>query len=175
MRIAISVMLAALVLGACTSDADKGLCPVAAVLAPTSALTVFRDNAPEDPSGELYTAWMTDVAAGCDFDKEKKTTDSRLTIKFVAKRAAGGGAASYRVPYFVAVTHDGNKIMNKKIFLAPLVFTAGETQVAFEQEVESTVIKFDRGANVGDYQIVVGFQLTQKQVEFNKQTNRYVP
>jgi hypothetical protein len=175
MRFAIFLALAALLLGGCTSDTDKGLCPAAAILAPTAAITVFRDNAPSDPSGELFSAWMTNVKARCDYDKDERSTDSRLTIVFRAKRSSNGQAASYRVPYFVTVTHGGDKIMTKKIFLAQLTFEAGEAEVSFEQDVDSTVIKLDRGTNAGDYQILTGFQLTQKQLEYNKQNHRYVP
>lgn len=175
MRIAMFVGLALLLLGGCTTDSEKGLCPTAAILAPTSVVTVFRDNAPRDPSGVLYTLWMTNVKSGCDFDKDRRTTDSHLTVAFTAKRAPGGQAVSYKIPYFIAVTKGGDKIMTKRIFLAQLTFAAGQAETTFEQEVDSTIIKFERGAKVGDYQILAGFQLTQGQLDYNKQTNQYVP
>ena len=125
MRIATFAVFAGLLLSGCISDTEKGLCPTAAVLAPTSAMTVFRENAPADPSGELYTVWMTNVKSSCDFDKDNKTTDSKLRIMFGAKRAPTGEAASYRVPYFVTVTRGGNRIMTKKMYLADVAFLAG--------------------------------------------------
>jgi len=175
MRIATFAVFAGLLLSGCVSDTEKGLCPTAAVLAPTSAMTVFRPNAPADPSGELYTVWMSNVKSSCDFDKDTKTTDSRLRIIFGAKRAPNGEAASYRVPYFVTVTHGGNRIMTKKMYLADVTFAAGQTEIAFEKEIESVGIKAERGAKIGEYQILAGLQLTRAQLEYNTKNYHYAP
>ena len=175
MRITMSAMLAALLLSGCVSDTEKGLCPTAAVLAPTSAMTVFRQNAPTDPSGELYTVWMTNVKSSCDFDKDSKTTDSKLRVMFSAKRAPNGEGANYRVPYFVTVTHGGNRIMTKKMYLTDVTFPAGVTEVSFEQPIESVAIKPERGAKIGEYQILTGLQLTRAQLDYNTKNYKYAP
>jgi hypothetical protein len=175
MRFPLLAAAAALMLVGCASDAQKGLCPTAAVLAPVSALTVFRTGAQADPSAELYSVWMTDVKAGCDFDKDERTADSHLSIAFAAKRAPSGEAASYNVPYFVAVTRGGDKIVSKKIFLAPVVFPAGAATIRFEQIIDSTMIRMARGAKIGDYQILTGLQLTQSQLEYNKTHHHFAP
>lgn len=168
-------MFAALLLSGCASDGDKGLCPTAAVLTPTSAMTVFRQNAPADPSGELYTVWITNVKAGCDFDKDRKSTDSRLHIMFSAKRAPLSEPASYRVPYFVTVTHGGENILAKKMYLAEVTFPAGETNISFVQDVDNVQIKMDRGSKLGEYQILTGLQLTRAQLDYNTKNHHYAP
>jgi hypothetical protein len=175
MRIVTLAILSALLLSGCSSDAQKGLCPSAAVLAPTSALTVFRENAPADPSGVLYTAWMMNVKSACDFDKNDRSTVSRVHLQFAAERAPNSAAATYRVPYFVSVTHGGNRIMTKKLYLAEVSFAAGEANVSFEQTVDSIDIKPERGAKIGEYQILVGLQLTSAQLEYNTKNHNYAP
>jgi hypothetical protein len=175
MRRAAFALGAALMLASCTSDYDKGYCPDASILAPTSILTVFRAGAPADPSGELYTVWMNDVKTGCDFDKHEFKADSRIHVRFKAKRAAGGEAGTYRVPYFVAITHKGNRIMTKKLFVANVSFGAGETSVAWEESIDSAVIKFARGNKIGEYAILTGFQLTQAQLDYNIKMHHYAP
>lgn len=168
-------IFAALLLSGCTSDSEKGLCPAAAVLTPTSAMTVFRQNAPADPSGELYTVWITNVKAGCDFDKDRRSTESRLHIMFSAKRAPLSEPASYRVPYFVTVTHGGDKILTKKMYLADVTFPAGESNVSFVQDIDDVQIKMDRGSKVGEYQILTGLQLTREQLDYNIKNHHYAP
>jgi hypothetical protein len=175
MRITTFAMLSALLLSGCVSDTEKGLCPTAAVLAPLSAMTIFRQNGPADPSGELYTVWMTNVKSSCDFDKDNRKTDSKLRLMFSAKRAPTGAEANYRVPYFVTVTHGGNRIMTKKMYLADVSFPAGETNVSFEQAVDSVVIKPERGTKLGEYQILAGLQLTQAQLDYNTKNYHYAP
>lgn len=168
-------LLSALLLTGCTTDMDKGLCPSANVLTPTSVLTVFRANAPTDPSGELYTVWMNNVKSGCDFDKDTLVTDSNMRIHFKATRASSGEAGTYKVPYFVAVTHKGSRVMTKKMFIANVAFGPGETATEFEDEVGPTVIKIARGNKVGEYEILIGFQLTQAQLDYNTKNHHYAP
>lgn len=175
MRITTIAVLAALLLAGCTSDKDKGLCPSAAVLASTSVLTVFRSGAPADPSDELYTVWMRNVDTDCDFDKKSKMADSSLRIMFGAKRAPNSEPASYKIPYFVAVTQGGDRIMTKKMFVVQFSFAPGASSASFEDTLPSTVIKLGRENKVGSYMILTGLQLTQAQLDYNKKTGRFAP
>lgn len=169
-------LLAAILVSGCTaSDQEKGLCPTAAVLAPTSALTVFRQNAPADPSGELYTVWMTNVKIGCDYDKDNRSVTSRIYIKLSAKRPPTPEDVNYRVPYFVTVTHGGSRIMTKKMYLADVHFMPGESSASFEEAVENITINFERGSKLGEYQILTGIQLTQAQLDYNIKNHHYAP
>ena len=65
-RPALATALAAALPGSCSSDLKKNNCPYAAVLAPASTLTTFRDGMKDDPAGVEKTA------------KEIKTRYSRL-------------------------------------------------------------------------------------------------
>ncbi len=176
MRVLMVALLAAAILSGCShTDAEKGLCPDAAVLAPTSALTVFRPNAPQDPSGELYTVWMTNVRTGCDFDKDNKLTNSRIYVVFSAHRPPAPEEANYRIPYFVAITHGGSRIMTKKMYTTDVHFLPGQATANFEQAINDITIKFERGSKMGEYQILTGIQLTTAQLEYNTKNHHYAP
>jgi hypothetical protein len=175
MRFTPFAILVALLLSGCVSDEDKGLCPTAAVLVPVSALTVFRENGPADPSGELYTVWLTNVKTGCDYDKDSRSTNSHIRLQFTAQRAPSAAAANYRVPYFVSVTQGGDRIMTKKVYFTDVPFPAGEATVKFEQPIDAINIKPQRGGKVGEYQILVGLQLTHAQLEYNTKNNHFAP
>lgn len=174
-RCAALVGLAGLALAGCTSDKDKGLCPSAFAITPVSNLTVFRQNAPQDPSGELYTVSISDVKTKCKFDKKAITTNSEVRIDFKAKRAASGEGGTYNVPYFLAVTRHGDKILTKKLFVAHVVFEPGQTSVSFEDKINSITLNIARSAKVGEYAIMAGFQLTKEQLDYNTKMNRYAP
>ncbi len=175
MRFTTTAVLAALLLGGCASDTKKGLCPTAAILAPTSVLTVFREGVPTDPSGELFSVWMSNVKTSCSFDKDTKTTDSGIRIMFSASRAPSNEQANYKVPYFVTVTHGGSRILTKKLFLAHFAFAPGEASTSFEEKIDSTLIKIGRSAKIGEYEILTGLQLTQEQLDYNKKMGHYAP
>lgn len=168
-----TLLAAALALAGCTTDMDKGLCPSAFVLAPTSSLTVFRTGAPADPSGELYTVSMSGMKTKCSFDKKKVTTDSEIRITFKAKRAPSSDGGTYNVPYFLTVTHHGDRILTKKLFIAHVSFAPGAVSTTFEDKIDSTVIKIARGSKIGEYEILGGLQLTQSQLDYNVKMNRY--
>ena len=53
-----------------------------------------------EPVSETSGGWVK-------YDKKAITTDSEVRIVFRAKRAAGGEAGTYNVPYFVSVTRHG--------------------------------------------------------------------
>ena len=162
-------------LAGCSTDMDKGLCPDASALVTASTATVFRTPGSTDPTDEKFTVWITGVKTGCDFDKMTHTTDSNIRIMFRARRPPSADAASYSVPYFVAVTQGGNRILTKKLFQAQFAFAPGATSVTFESDVGNTVIKMGRGLKIGSYEILTGFQLTQEQLDYNVKTSHYMP
>ena len=172
-RCTLLAALSALALAGCTTDMDKGLCPSGFVLAPTSSLTVFRNGAPADPSGELYTVSMSGMKTSCKFNKKTISTESDVRIMFRARRAPSSEAVTYNVPYFLAVTHHGDRIMTKKLFIAHVVFAPGAVSASFEDSIDSTVIKIARGNKIGEYEILAGLQLTQEQLDYNIKMNRF--
>lgn len=164
-------------LASCSSSAPKGLgCPAAAVLAPTSTLTTFRQGSGlrGDPAGELYTISVTGVVTDCDLDVENGTADARLNIDFRVTRVANGEPASYRVPYFIAVTQ-GDRVLDKRIAWLDFAFAAGETSAQFREHVASTVVTLENGKKPYDYELLVGLQLTHDQREYNKKMGHYAP
>jgi hypothetical protein len=144
-------------------------CPDAAILTGTSILSAFNPAAEGDPSGELYTVAMTGVLTRCDYSKSESTADSRVKIFLHATRPPNG-----RVPYYVAVASAGD-ILDKKIYWMDIKFPAGTAASDFNEVVESTVIKVAKDKKVYDYHLVVGFQLTKAQLDYNNKMGRYTP
>ncbi|MBU6299242.1 MAG: hypothetical protein KJS68_13470, partial [Alphaproteobacteria bacterium] len=114
------------------------------------------------------------VTTRCDFAKRDKTVDARLRLYFHAVRPPGGAEMTYRVPYYVAVT-TGSDIPAKKIYWLMLQFGAGDAVVDANTTVDSTEFQVDRTKQPYDYHLLVGFQLTKAQVEYNKKMGHYEP
>ncbi|MDE2182473.1 MAG: hypothetical protein KGJ78_05575 [Alphaproteobacteria bacterium] len=154
---------------------DKAeLCPDAAILATTASLPAFDAKAgPADPSSILYTANLTFVSTRCDLDKKEHRADARLKVYYEATRSPGGGEATYKVPYFVAISNEGN-ISAKKLYWLTITFENGAISTKGEDTVDSTVVKAAKGKEPAEYRLVVGFQLTQAQLDYNKKIGQYV-
>ncbi len=149
-------------------------CPDAAVLANTASLPAFSPSAEGDPSGVIYRIAMTNVTTRCSYDKQDKIADARLKIFLRAERPPGGGEASYRVPYYVALT-SGGEILDKKLYWLEIEFPAHAASANAQAVVESTEVKYEKGKTAYDYHLLVGFQLTKAQVEYNAKMGRFEP
>ena len=181
-RIAAALALTGLLAGCAAYDSiftymrsDKAiLCPDAAVLANTASLPAFNPAAEGDPSGVVYRVAMTNVTTRCDYDKREKSADARLRIFFHAQRPPGGGESSYRVPYYVALT-SGGEILEKKIYWLEFAFSAGAVSEDSEVVVDSTLVQYAKDKTAYDYHLLVGFQLTKAQLDYNNKIGPYEP
>ena len=163
---------ACVALAACsTSQLER--CPAVSVLVDTSALTLLQASG-SGPASVLYTAQIVNVKRDCDVSKYSKQVQASVDIAFRATRAHGEAAASYTVPYFVAITTEG-RILAKQQFLVAFAFQPGETTTSFEDSVNSLVLTIGRDKKATDYGILVGFQLTKEQLEYNRHVGRYAP
>jgi hypothetical protein len=149
-------------------------CPSTAILADTAVFTQFRPGAPADPSGVQYTAALTSVSTRCDVDDKQGQTDSRLDLEFRATRAPSADAASYKVPYFVAVTQ-GNRIIDKKMYSINFDFAPGAATATASDTVDHTLIALETGHPPTDYQLLAGFQISDAQRAYQQKIGPYLP
>jgi hypothetical protein len=164
---------AAILLAGCNQQVVV-MCPSAAILADTASETVFRPGAPQDPSGEAYTAAVTDVKTDCTFDRQQGETFSSLDISFRATRAPSPDAARYQLVYFVSI-NSGDRVINKKQYSVRFDFAPGSTTATADASPDRTIINLERGLLPTDYQLLTGFQLTADQLAYNRKMGRYVP
>jgi hypothetical protein len=162
-----------LVLGGCAND-EVVLCPSATILAATDSLTVFRANAPMDPSGEAYTVGMSSVDSSCHYNKGAPDVPADLSFKVRATRAPSADGADYRVPYFMAVTQ-GDRILSKNNFTLTIHFAPGSAAADQTVSMDETVIHLEEGHPATDYNLLVGFQLSDADRAYNEKRGRYRP
>ncbi len=161
---------ACVALAACsTSQLER--CPAVSVLVDTSALTLLQANG-SGPASAVYTAQIQNVKRDCDVSKFSKQVQASVDIAFRATRTQGEAAASYTLPYFVAITTEG-RILAKQQFSVAFAFQPGETTTSFEDSVNSLVLTVGRDKKATDYGILVGFQLTKAQLDYNRRVGRY--
>jgi hypothetical protein len=164
---------AGLALAGC-NDSVVPQCPSAAVLADTSALTVFRAGAPRDPSGEAYTATIDNVRTSCVFPKGASASTSTLNFTLRGVRAPSLDGADYALPYYLAVTQ-GDRILSKTPLTVHLVFAPGSAAASQDVALDDTVVKLEPGHPPTDYALLVGFQLTDAERAYNQTRGRFTP
>jgi hypothetical protein len=170
---AFAVLPAALLLASC-NDKVLPVCPSAAVLSDTSVLTVFRAGAPHDLSGEAYTAAMDNAQQTCKYKKGDSFSVSDLTFTVRAVRAPSPDAAHYAVPYFLTISQ-GDRLLAKRSLTLNLDFPAGSAATSVDIDQSDVTVNLEPGHPPTDYQLLVGFQLTDAERAYNQMRGRYTP
>jgi hypothetical protein len=172
-RILIVVASAAALLAGCSSDKPNN-CPAVSSIVETSIGTVFRPGTIADPSNVLYTVEITDMHAKCDVDKPGLNSDSTVTVSFRATRGPNGGEAHYKIPYFIAIS-ETDRILAKKIYSIEFTFQPGQTTTTFSDSIGSVAVSAGKDKKTFDYLVLVGLQLSEEQLKFNRASGRLAP
>jgi hypothetical protein len=163
----------ALLLAGC-ANSETVLCPSAAVLRDTASLTVFRAGAPTDPSGEAFTAAISGVKTSCHYNKGASNIPTDMSFTVRAVRAPTADGANYQVPYYLAVTQ-GERILSKKNFTLTIAFAPGSATFTQDIPLDTTTLTLEEGHPATDYQLLVGFQLSDGDRAYNRTRGRYTP
>jgi hypothetical protein len=150
------------------------VCPIPAVLADTSSVTVMRPGTTPDLANELYTVTMTGTEVDCVYNNTTQIVRASMDIGFRATRAPTNEAATYSVPYFVVV-HEGAKIYAKRPYMLRFTFAPGAATAIIKQSQDDTRIRIENGKLPWNYQLLAGFQLTSAQIDYNSKKSRYLP
>ena len=161
-------------LAACADQHTGAQCPAASMLADTSVLTVFRAGAPAELSGEAYTVVMDGVKTSCVYDKGAPTVTSPFSFSLHATRAPSPDGATYTVPYYFAITQ-GDRVLKKTSATVKLVFAPGSAVAQDTETLPDVVIELEPGHPPTDYQMLVGFQLTDAERAYNQKRGRFTP
>jgi hypothetical protein len=152
-------------LAACSGKKEARACPKVEVVGDLSRLVQFGDGPGRDPTDVLYAARVADVKSGCVYDKRGVTVD--MVVSIVAERGrAGAKLKGADIAYFIAITDGKQSIVEKKIFNSRLDFTNDTAQI--DDELDQVIPLPSILASADDHTIIVGFQLTPEQINFNQ-------
>lgn len=152
----------------------KEKCPDAVVLAAAATLPAFDPAKEADPTSLIYNATLSQSSLECDYRSKQNKARSEIKLHFDISRPAGGAKATYRVPYFVALTTNG-RVLDKQIYWQDVEFPVGVSHVTADADIDDVLLKPSRGKKPISYHYVVGFQLTQAQIDYLKKMGQYEP
>lgn len=167
------VIAAAALLAGCSSSKTND-CPGVSSIVETSIGTIFRAGSQPDPANILYTVEITGAQGSCTVDKQALNSSSDVSVSFRATRPPNGGQATYKVPYFVAISQ-ADRILAKKVFNVDVTFEPGQTTVEFSDTVKAADVQAGKDKKTYDYLILVGLQLTKEQLDYNRASGRLMP
>ena len=178
-----AALLASIALGGCRStqealeigaaaETNPGPCPRAFALYDASRIVEFKGDA-ERFANVGFTGEIANVRSLCRYYSTRPIVgDIELTFDFGRGPAAQQSTATYE--YFVAITRKNIGVINKQTFPLQVTFPAGKDRVRVVDTVDEYVIpRADEGTSGENFEIIVGFVVTEKQRQFNAEGKRF--
>jgi hypothetical protein len=164
--VAVSVMLA--LLAGCTGsrDSSKANCPTALTAPDLDTYRALRQGATSADDVQ-FGVKLTAVKATCQPEKGGLRVDTAISF-IVARpnlRQPGGDFT-----YFVAIADPARTIVAKQYFALRADFSPKQSQLQVVDTITEHLPLRDV-ATAGDYAVIVGLQLTQDQLDSNRQRN----
>jgi hypothetical protein len=141
-------------------------CPSVVALPNADSITVFRDGPGRDLVDVQYEAVLTPVSGECEYQKEFTAVQVDLILRIGAVKGPAAMSQTQDFQFFVAIADSSKHILNKKIFTSPVEIPDGRRRGAVQEEL-AQYIPLPPGRSGEDYSIIVGFQLTQEQLDYN--------
>jgi hypothetical protein len=155
------------------AEKNPGPCPRAFAVYDASRIVEFR-NEGQRYANIGFTGEFNKVRSLCRYyGEEPIVADLEMDISFGrGPAAAQQSTATYE--YFVAVTRKNVAVINKKTFPIQVTFPAGADRVTVTERLERIVIpRNSEGTSGQNFEIIVGFELTPEQRQFNADGKRF--
>jgi len=174
------LLVAALTLSGCSSlnpfgssDKEGGTaqlpCPQVGVLNETDHMTLLR-GAGTDLTDIVARAEIGRVVSKCTYNTSDATITVDLAFDGVAELGPAATTRDLTFNVFVAVTRRFDTLDKKQVYQIPVNFPAGQRQARFLKTVDGTVLPYGGTADGRIYQVLVGFQLSAEQLEYNRRS-----
>ncbi len=179
MRVPILSSLASLaVIAGCSSIGSSlddrpnaGPCPTVGSLYEASRIIEFEDEA-EGFRNITYTGEIVDVRLFCRYVDDQPLL-AEIELAFAFGRGPRGEEQVHDYTYFVAVTRRNSRVLNREKFTVRADFkddpVIGVNDIVGRIEIP----RVDESISGANFEVLVGFDLTDKQLQFNLDGKRF--
>ena len=170
-------VLATIALWGCASESDEareaGGCPSGAALADAATVTKLRAGGGKDPTDVVMTAELAKPEIVCDFNKESGKVDVSLTFPITVRRGPADKGEAQTLSYFVAILDLDNTVAAKQTFARDVA--VDQNTATFRESPGTISFTVGKEKKPVGYEVLVGFQLSQDELAYNREKHRYIP
>ena len=150
--------------------ANAGPCPYVKILYDAARYVELRDNQPR-LANVGFTGEIEGLSSDCEYrESDPIRVDMQVLFNLGRGEAASGQQHTYR--YWIAVTERNRAILAKTYFDLPVTFDAsGLAQVREERSI--TIPRASDEVSGGNFEVLVGFDVTPEMAEFNRSGSRF--
>lgn len=149
---------------------NVGPCPPAGSIYDSARIVILDDG--QSYSDIEYTGEITGVRLYCRY-AGADPIEAELEIDFAFGRGPSGEAARHTYPYFVAVTRRNGTVLAKEYFSVTGEFSGEPVDAAQEVIRNITIPRADETISGSNFEVLVGFELTEAQLDFNRRGLRF--
>lgn len=154
-------------------EPPPGPCARAMILGDADQIIRFRDGPGRDILDISYSGRISRVFADCEYEMNKDRTGVMAVRVYVAIDAERGPANTDRVApyrYFVTLVDAKREPIAKNVFDLAAQFPGNVTRTVLTDDTVEMKVPIAAGQSGKDFTILVGFQLSEGQLEFNRRT-----
>lgn len=151
---------------------NAGPCPVAGSIHDAARYVKFQDGEGQLYSNIAYTGEITNVRLFCRYFKETPL-EAEIEVDFAFGKGPAATADEHDYRYFVAVTRRNGKVLAKEYFNTRAEFDRGLVTGKSELVNRIVIPRADESISGVNFEVIVGFELTPEQLEFNRSGSRF--
>ncbi|KPF83869.1 Tat pathway signal sequence domain protein [Brevundimonas sp. AAP58] len=149
---------------------NAGPCPFVKILY-DAARYVELEGGRAAVSAVGYTGEIEGVTAGCSYQSDEPiTVQTNVLFNLGRGPQASDDRRTYR--YWIAVTERNSAILAKEYFDLPVDFD-GQRTASVEQGQTIVIPRADATTSGGNFEILIGFDVTPEMAEFNRTGSRF--
>lgn len=159
-------------LAGCGQRAAPPPCPDVRILAVTADLVQFRPGAGRDLTDVEFEVSTENLSGSCSYRRDGTQVEVDLSVTFIVERGPALQGNSVRFPYYIAIVTRDEQIRAKEVFDVDLTFQQGQRRIGVTENSRERIPLGDGEIGL-DYQILVGLQLTEEQLAFNRRERNF--
>lgn len=145
-------------------------CPQVKALTELSSISQFVNTKTPSADKMIAEAKVENVSATCAVAPASVSVE--LSLDFLGTLGPVGvkdmnGQANYTYPYFLTVVTPDGKILSKDVFALSMVYDKGGINLRKQDKLRQ-VIPLAAGQQANQYQILIGFQLSEDELAYNR-------
>lgn len=159
-------------IGGMTNSDVPPPCPPVSSLADAARITRFVDGPGRDIIDIDFTGRIEKLTGKCFYELDSDTGEGQVRInikpEFRIERGAANKTRQAAFDYFISYTDDQGNVLDKQIFPYTAKYWKNKQVVKDIDGPIEVTIQLRNGQIGQDFNIYVGFQLSQEELDFNR-------
>lgn len=152
--------------------ANAGPCPFVKVLYDASRYIDFKDGK-ASTANVFFSGELEGVSASCAYKAGEPIT-VRVMPTFSFGRGPQATTPSREFSYWIAVTDRNQSVLAKQWMTVTPAFPIGKDRmVTVGETTQITIPRVDDTVSGGNFEVLVGFEVTPQMADFNRQGSRF--